>query len=203
MFNSHLDYFRKLPLGSRPNTKLRDHHTLHAHNRWIIQFYRVWRPAWININSNNIWLRAWSHMASHDTWGFVTTPDNFVGVLGRPMDTFYWARTISWSWLLACVWSDANTRHENNQQRVERNTCCGAIKLTTSVLMSQQGPHDTWHLFYSEFASNMSLRNVIKKTSHMYDLLEFLWPTSSIQYSRNIIGRKYDCWDLLRLLLNK
>ena len=38
-----------------------------------------------------------SHMTSHYTWGFVTTHD-FGGVLGWPLDTFFWALTISWSW---------------------------------------------------------------------------------------------------------
>ena len=30
---------------------------------------------------------------------------DFGGVLGWPLDTFYWALTISWLRLLACVWS--------------------------------------------------------------------------------------------------
>ena len=54
---------------------------------------------------NKIWFRAQSHMTSHYTWGSVTTLHDFGGVLGRPLDTFFWALTISWSWLLACVWS--------------------------------------------------------------------------------------------------
>ena len=65
----------------------------------------MWEPAWIEIHWNNIWLRARSHMASHYTWRSVTTPHDFGGVLGRPLDTSVWALTSSWSWLLACVWS--------------------------------------------------------------------------------------------------
>ena len=45
-------------------------------------------------------------MTSHCTWGSVTTLHDFRGVLGRrPSDTFFWALTISWSQLLARVWS--------------------------------------------------------------------------------------------------
>jgi hypothetical protein len=44
-------------------------------------------------------------MTSHYTWGSVTTLHNFEGILGRPSITFFWALTISWSRLLARVWS--------------------------------------------------------------------------------------------------
>ena len=37
-FHGHLDYFQKPPLGGRFNTKLGDHGTLNAHNRWFILF---------------------------------------------------------------------------------------------------------------------------------------------------------------------
>ena len=105
MFHGHLDYFPKPPLGGRPNTKPGDHGTPNAHNRWFILFYHVWGPAWIEIHWNSIWLRARSHMTSHYTWGPVTTLHDFGGVLGWPLDTFFWALAISWSRLLACVWS--------------------------------------------------------------------------------------------------
>jgi hypothetical protein len=36
MFHGHLDYFQKPPLGGRSNTKLGDHGTPNAHNRWFI-----------------------------------------------------------------------------------------------------------------------------------------------------------------------
>ena len=104
VFHGHLDYFQKPPLGGRPNTKPGDHGTPNAHNRWFILFYHVWGPAWIEIHWNSIWLRARSHMTSHYTWGSVTTLHDFGGVLGWPLDTFFWALTISWSWLLARVW---------------------------------------------------------------------------------------------------
>ena len=44
-----------------------------------------------------------SHMTSHYTRGSVTTVHDFGGGLGRPLDTFIWALTISWSQLLARV----------------------------------------------------------------------------------------------------
>ena len=36
--------------------------------------------------------------------GSKTTLQDFGGVLGRPLDTFFWTLTISWSWLLARTW---------------------------------------------------------------------------------------------------
>ena len=106
MFHGHLDYFRKPPLGGRPNTNLGDHGTSNVYYCWFILFYHVWGPAWIEIYWNSIWLRAQSHMTSHYTWGSVTTLHGFRGVLGWPLDTFIWAITISWSPLLARVWSN-------------------------------------------------------------------------------------------------
>ena len=71
----------------------------------LFYFYHVWGLAWINIYWNSIWLRARSHMASHYTWGSVTTLHDLEGVLGQPLDNLCWALTISWSRLLALVWS--------------------------------------------------------------------------------------------------
>ena len=53
---------------------------------------------------NQIWW--WLRVGSHHTWGYVTMLYCFGGVLGRPLDTFSWALTISRSRLLARVWSD-------------------------------------------------------------------------------------------------
>jgi hypothetical protein len=88
MFHGHSDYFHKPPLGGRPNTKLGDHGTPDTHNRWSILFYHVWRPAWIEIHRNSIWLKARSHITSHYTWGPVTTVHDVGSVLGRASDTF-------------------------------------------------------------------------------------------------------------------
>ena len=109
-FHSHLDYFWKPPLGGRPDTKPRDLGTPNAKNFWSSLFYHVWGPVCMEIHWNSIWLRVWSHMASRYTWGFVTTLHDFGGVLGRPWDTFFWALAISWSRLLAHVWSGRSLR---------------------------------------------------------------------------------------------
>jgi hypothetical protein len=103
-----LGLFQKPPLGGRSNTKPGDHDTPNAHNHWFVLFYHVWGHAWIKIHWNNIWLRTRSHIASHYTWKSMTTRHDVGGVLGPPLDTFFWALTISWSRLLACVWSGPN-----------------------------------------------------------------------------------------------
>ena len=105
MFHGHLDDSQKPALGGRLNTKPGDHGIVNAHNCWFILFYYAWGPAWIEMHWNSIRLRAQSHMASHYTWGYVTTLHDCKGVLGRPLDTLLWALTISWSRLLARVWS--------------------------------------------------------------------------------------------------
>ena len=105
MFHGHLDYFQKPPLGGRPNTKPEDHFTPNTHNNWFVLFYCVWEPAWIEIHWNNTWLRGRSHVIAHYTWESVITLHDLGSVLGRPLDTLFWAPTISWSRLLAHVWS--------------------------------------------------------------------------------------------------
>ena len=40
---------------------------------YFLVFYYVWEPAWVETHWNSIWLRARSLMASHYTWGSVTT----------------------------------------------------------------------------------------------------------------------------------
>ena len=64
----------------------------------------------IRIHWYNFWLRTQSQMTSHYTWGSVITLHVFGGVLGQPLDTFFWALTISWSQLLARVWSGPNKK---------------------------------------------------------------------------------------------
>jgi hypothetical protein len=103
MFHGYLDYFSKSPLGGRPSTNSEDHGAPNTHNHWFIIFYHVWGPAWIEIHWNSIWLRARSRMTSAYTCGSMTTLHDFGGVLGWPLDTFFWALTIPWSRLLACV----------------------------------------------------------------------------------------------------
>jgi hypothetical protein len=106
MLHGHLDYFQKPPLVGRLSTKLGDHDTWKAYNRWFILFYHVWGSACIEIHWNSIWLRARSHMTSHYTWQSVTTLHDFGCVFGRPLDTFFWALhnfMVTGSWLVCEV----------------------------------------------------------------------------------------------------
>ena len=113
------------------HTNLGDHGTPNAHNRWFVLLYQVRGSAWIAIHWNNIWLRAqhiWLHTTLEDPW-----PHHMMlgGVLGRPLDTFFWALTFSWSRLLARVWSGP------------------LVKLTTSNLPRSDKRtigNDTWSL---------------------------------------------------------
>ena len=82
MFHGHLDYFLKPPLGGRPNTNPGDHGTSDDPKRWLILFYHVWGPAWIEIHWKSIWLRARSHINPHYTWGSVTRLHDFGGCVG-------------------------------------------------------------------------------------------------------------------------
>jgi hypothetical protein len=91
--------------GGRPNTKPGDHGTPHARNYWFILLYHVRGPAWIEIHWISMWLRVRSHMASHTLQG--SWPHYMIlEVCWDGLWTlFFWALTISWSWLLARVWS--------------------------------------------------------------------------------------------------
>ena len=109
MDHGHLDNFLKSPLGGRPNTKLGDHGTLNAHDRWFILFYHVWGSAWIEIHWNNTLVTGpvtydfTLHLRIHDHPTY-----DFGGVLIQHLDTFFWALTILYSGLLARVWSGNN-----------------------------------------------------------------------------------------------
>ena len=116
MFHSHWDYFQKSPLGGRSNTKPSgDHGTMNVHNCWFILFHHLWRPVWLEIHWNSVWLRVRSHMTSHNTWEPKTTLHDFGGLLGWHLDTFFWALTISGSRLLARVWSGPHYYDSNAQ----------------------------------------------------------------------------------------
>ena len=105
MFHDHLDYLQKPPLGGRSHTKPGDHDTPNAHNHWLILFYHVWGPIWIQIHWISIWSRAQSHVTSHYTWGSVTTLHEFGGVLGlRPLDTFFGLSQSHGHGSWPCVW---------------------------------------------------------------------------------------------------
>ena len=132
MFHGHVDYFQKPPLEGRSDTNLGDHGTPNAPNHWFILFHHVWGPAWIKIHWHSIWLRAWSHTTSHYTWGSVTTLHDCGGVLGRPLDTFFWALTISWSGHLAHVWS--------GPKKTQRHWIMGTTTTTLSVILEGLSP---------------------------------------------------------------
>ena len=70
----------------------------------LFYFITCENPTWIETHWNNIVLRAQSHITSEYTWEPVTTLHDFGSDLGRPLDTFFWALTISWARLLARVW---------------------------------------------------------------------------------------------------
>ena len=46
-------------------------------------------PAWIGICWNSIWLKAWSRMTSHNTWGPMTTLHGLGSVMEWPLDTSF------------------------------------------------------------------------------------------------------------------
>ena len=82
MFRGHCNgLFSRTTSWRRSNTKPGDHDDSYAHNRWFILLYHVWGPAWIEIHWNSIWLRTWSRMTSHYTWGSVSTLHDFGGVV--------------------------------------------------------------------------------------------------------------------------
>jgi hypothetical protein len=55
---------------------------------YFILFFRVWRPVWIKIHWNSIWLRVRSQITPHSTQESMTTLHDVGGVLGRPLGTF-------------------------------------------------------------------------------------------------------------------
>jgi hypothetical protein len=101
-----LGLFSKTISWRWPNTKPGYHGTPNAHNCWFILLYHMWKPAWIEIHWNSIWLREVTYdftlhlrVRDHTTW--------FWRCVGTAFGHFsFWALTISWSRLLACVWSD-------------------------------------------------------------------------------------------------
>ena len=162
MFHGHLYYFQTPPLGGRPNTKPGDHSTPNAHNRWFILFYHVWGPAWIEIHWNSIWLRARSHMTSHYIWGSVTTLHNVGGVLGWHLDTFFWALTISWSHVLAHVWSGPYTPSKSSCTPVDICACISNVHMQQLFRTPPQDLH-AW------FGSLLSLKGLqIAKSPPLY-----------------------------------
>ena len=83
----------------------------------IILSNHVWEPAWIEIHGNSIWVRARLHTIHlrihyHITWFW-----RCVGRDGGLWTLFFWALTISWSRLLARVWSGPKKETESIMNR--------------------------------------------------------------------------------------
>ena len=96
MFRGHLDCFQKnhlLEVGQKQNQEIMALWTLTT----VDLFCFIMCENLYEIHWNSIWLRSRSHMASHYMI--------LEMCLGRPLYTFLWALTISWSRLLAHVWS--------------------------------------------------------------------------------------------------
>ena len=90
-------------VGLTQNRETMTHRTLTTID--LFYFYHVWGPAWIEIQWSSIWLRArhiWLHTTLEDLWPHYM----IVEVCWDGLWTlFFWALTISWSRLLARVWS--------------------------------------------------------------------------------------------------
>jgi hypothetical protein len=80
--------------------------TLHLRVRDHIAW--CWR--WVGMAFRHFLLGSHNFMVTAlGSWGSVATLHNVGGELGWPLDTFFWAITISWSRLLAHVWSGPST----------------------------------------------------------------------------------------------
>jgi hypothetical protein len=125
MFHGHLGCFQKKHLLEVGQTQNRETYgTLNAHNYWFVLFYHVWGPARIEIRWNSIWLRdlvtcdftLHSRVCDHTTW--------FWRCVGTAFGHFFfWAFTISWSRLLARVWSGPTiTRWSKKAETIQMKT---------------------------------------------------------------------------------
>ena len=81
----------------------------HPNGKKFIKIAFRWGPGHITL-----------YTTSHYTWGSVTTLHDFGSALGRPLDTFFWALTISQSRLMAHVWSGPNYHKRCSENRVKQ-----------------------------------------------------------------------------------
>jgi hypothetical protein len=65
----HTKLFGKIFYINKVNKHLNSNNHFELTPVGLLYLYHVWGPAWIEIHWNSIWLRAWSHMTSHYTWG--------------------------------------------------------------------------------------------------------------------------------------
>jgi hypothetical protein len=117
IFHGLLDYIQKPPLGGRPNTN-RETIALPMFTTVDLSYFiLVWGPTWIEIHWNSIWLRPQSHMASHYTWGSMTTLHDFGSCLRTAFGHFLLgshnlmvtARGSCVKWPLDCFPTKTNT----------------------------------------------------------------------------------------------
>jgi hypothetical protein len=106
MFHDHVDYFQKPPLGGKPNTKPRDHGTLNAHNRSFILFLSCVRT---RMSRNSLKQHLVEDLVAYDLTLHLRVRDHITW-FRRCIRTafghlFFWTLTISWSRLLARLWS--------------------------------------------------------------------------------------------------
>ena len=97
-------------------------------------------------------------MVSHYTWGSVTTLDDFGGMLGQPLDTFFWAFTIWWSRLLAHVWSGPKPQVEFTSL----DPCCLGVCV--------------WHLcIWMNDPRQTSIHKTLERQLHHYLSIHSCW----------------------------
>ena len=153
-----------------------------VHNCWFILFNHVWGLAWIEIHWNSNWLRVWSH----------TTMLHFGSVLGRPLDTYFWALTISRSQLLACVWSGSQVpspTHVKKSQHVGKiSTCEPQVTTKIWLIVIKVG---SW-LFCANYSWGLGLR-----VGSSF-LLNPTCNTSSKPHLQKVLSCRHPChsWDL-------
>ena len=103
-------------LGGRPNTKPGGHGNPNAHNWYFPIFIMCKDPAWINffIKITFGWVpgHIWLHTTLEGPWPHYMIWE----VCWDGLWTLsFWALTISWSWLLARVWSGPKYCYEPNR----------------------------------------------------------------------------------------
>ena len=97
MDDGHLNYFQNPSLGGRLNTSSK---TCALWTLIIVNLVHCMKGKSLKYHL----VEAWSHMTSHYTWESLTTLCDFGSALRQPLYIFFWALTISWSRLLACMW---------------------------------------------------------------------------------------------------
>ena len=135
-------------------------------------------------------------MTSHYTWGSMTTLHDFGVVMGQYLDTFFWTLTISWSRLLACVWSGPYHRLElyymSQLQGGKWETSCpmhcnsllpyissnGGNPFFNSFLLPPSSLHNSFWAIWHITRHERGLSNCGKKLS-FYNMLQMVFVIAS------------------------